>query len=103
MNGELWKTEPKDTRFKRNREIIREVDRELAGKTQDAEEENANTTSIDVHKNTEITDATFPKKEYKTWLKEHFNGLDWSLLVKHLVIEDIHNSWLYWTFLVRST
>ena len=24
-----------------------------------------------------------------------FNGLDWSLLVKHLVIEDIHNSWLY--------
>ena len=25
----------------------------------------------------------------------HFNGLDWSLLVIHLVIEDIHNSWLY--------
>ena len=24
-----------------------------------------------------------------------FNGLDWSLLVKHLVIKDIHNSWLY--------
>ena len=26
---------------------------------------------------------------------KHFNGLDWSLLVKHLVIKDIHNSWLY--------
>ena len=26
---------------------------------------------------------------------DHFNGLDWSLLVKHLAIEDIHNSWLY--------
>ena len=25
----------------------------------------------------------------------HCNGLDWSLLVKHLVIGDIHNSWLY--------
>ena len=25
----------------------------------------------------------------------HFNGLDWSLLVKHLEIGDIHNSWLY--------
>ena len=24
----------------------------------------------------------------------HFNGLNWSLLVKCLVIEDIHNSWL---------
>ena len=24
-----------------------------------------------------------------------FNGLDWSLLVKHLEFEDIHNSWLY--------
>ena len=24
-----------------------------------------------------------------------FNGLDWSLLVKHLDYEDIHNSWLY--------
>ena len=24
-----------------------------------------------------------------------FNGLDRSLLVKHLVIEDIHNSWFY--------
>ena len=27
--------------------------------------------------------------------KMQFNGLDWSLLVKHLVIKDIHNSWLY--------
>ena len=27
-------------------------------------------------------------------LLNHFNGLDWSLLVKHLVIEDMHNSWL---------
>jgi len=25
----------------------------------------------------------------------HFNDLNWNLLVKHLVIEDIHNSWLY--------
>ena len=25
----------------------------------------------------------------------HFNGLDWSLLVKHPVIEDVHNFWLY--------
>ena len=25
----------------------------------------------------------------------YFNGLDWSLLVKHLVIEDVRNSWLY--------
>ena len=25
----------------------------------------------------------------------HFNGRDWNLLAKHLVIEDIHNSWLY--------
>jgi len=25
----------------------------------------------------------------------HFNDLNWSLLVKHLVIEDVHNSWLY--------
>ena len=24
-----------------------------------------------------------------------FNGLDWSLLVKHLEFEDVHNSWLY--------
>ena len=24
-----------------------------------------------------------------------FNGLDRSLLVKHLVIKDVHNSWLY--------
>ena len=28
-------------------------------------------------------------------LKCWFNGLDWSLLVKHLDYEDIHNSWLY--------
>ena len=26
---------------------------------------------------------------------QYFNGLDWSLLVKHLDYEDIHNSWLY--------
>ena len=24
-----------------------------------------------------------------------FNGLDWSLLVKHLEFEEVHNSWLY--------
>ena len=24
-----------------------------------------------------------------------FNGLNWSLLVKHLEFEDMHNSWLY--------
>ena len=24
-----------------------------------------------------------------------FNGLDWSLLVKHLAIKDIHNPWLF--------
>ena len=30
------------------------------------------------------------------WLRfDHFNGLDRSLLVKHLVIEGIHNSWLH--------
>ena len=29
------------------------------------------------------------------WNFIQFNGLDWSLLVKHLDYEDIHNSWLY--------
>ena len=29
-------------------------------------------------------------------LHQQFNGLDWSLLVKHLEFEDGHNSWLYW-------
>ena len=30
-----------------------------------------------------------------------FNGLNWSLLVKHLEFEDIHNSWLYLHMLVK--
>ena len=29
------------------------------------------------------------------WKRYKFNGLDWSLLVKHLDYEYIHNSWLY--------
>ena len=32
---------------------------------------------------------------YVTKCYDQFNGLDWSLLVKHLELEDKHNSWLY--------
>ena len=33
----------------------------------------------------------------------HFSELNWSLLVKHLVIQDIHNSWLYlWNNITKS-
>ena len=34
---------------------------------------------------------------FKNWTVYtfYFSRLDWSLLVKHLAIEDIHNSWLY--------
>ena len=30
-----------------------------------------------------------------SFFKNQFNGLDWSLLVKHLDYEDMHNPWLY--------
>ena len=35
-----------------------------------------------------------PRKRGKN-KKNEFNGLDWSLLMKHLEFEDIHNSWSY--------
>ena len=42
--------------------------------------------------------CVFRVKTRNTWIvkqnQERFNGLNWSLLVKHLVIEDVHNSWL---------
>ena len=37
--------------------------------------------------------TTQNKKENNKYYQ--FNGLDWSLLVKHLEFEDKHNSWLY--------
>ena len=39
-----------------------------------------------------LMQTLFKRNSYKN---NQFNGLDWSLLVKHLVIKDIHNSWLY--------
>ena len=56
-------------------------------------------------KNSELQKKICPVRYYFILLKRkmqifnnnvnHFNGLDRSLLVKHLVIEDIYNSWLY--------